>query len=78
MVELTAKWLGRGVVGFDVAGDEGMYSLSQCYLMRLGSFPLHVHRKEVERACKLVPTTCHAGEWPNSVENIRLAGGSIF
>jgi len=67
MAELAARFRGRGVVGFDVAGDEGNY-------------PLTLHKKGLQRAIELgVPTTCHAGEFiilegPNStIENIRLA-----
>lgn len=60
MIELTKRWLGRGVVGFDIAGDEG-------------SYPVQMHLESLHHAIALgIPVTCHAGEWPNSLENIRL------
>jgi len=60
-IDLTNKYLGKGVVGFDIAGDEG-------------SFPLNIHRKYLEIAVKSgIPVTCHAGEWPNSAENVKIA-----
>ncbi len=62
MAELAAAWLGSGVVGFDIAGDEG-------------AFPLHIHSDSVKEAVRRhVPTTLHAGEWPvDTVKNIELA-----
>ncbi len=62
MAELAAAWLGNGVVGFDIAGDEG-------------AFPLHIHSDSVKEAVRRhVPTTLHAGEWPvDTVKNIELA-----
>ena len=62
MAELAAAWLGNGVVGFDIAGDEG-------------AFPLHIHSDSVKEAVgRHVPTTLHAGEWPvDTVKNIELA-----
>eukprot|EP01127_Copromyxa_protea_P005195 TRINITY_DN1508_c0_g1_i2.p1 TRINITY_DN1508_c0_g1~~TRINITY_DN1508_c0_g1_i2.p1 ORF type:complete len:203 (+),score=24.76 TRINITY_DN1508_c0_g1_i2:550-1158(+) len=61
MIQLTKKFLGKGVVGFDVAGDEGNY-------------PLSLYKDALEEACLAgIPSTCHAGEWPNSTENIRIA-----
>eukprot|EP00656_Telonema_subtile_P040416 TRINITY_DN45488_c0_g1_i2.p1 TRINITY_DN45488_c0_g1~~TRINITY_DN45488_c0_g1_i2.p1 ORF type:complete len:311 (+),score=65.08 TRINITY_DN45488_c0_g1_i2:368-1300(+) len=60
MAELAKKWLGQGVIGWDIAGDEGL-------------FPLALHRAGIERAIELgVPTTVHAGEWgsgPKSTAN---------
>lgn len=61
MVGLAAKFLGQGVVGFDVAGDEGAY-------------PLHLFSDAIELAATFqVPVTVHAGEWPNTLDNLRLA-----
>jgi hypothetical protein len=56
-----------GVVGFDVAGDEGSYPLQSSEdSMTAGTM----------RAVELgVPVTVHAGEWPEkhrTVENIRF------
>ena len=49
------------VCGFDIAGDEG-------------SFPLSLHQEAI-KLCKAnnVPVTVHAGEWPGTIDNIRLA-----
>jgi len=52
----------KGVVcGFDIAGDEG-------------SYPLSLHQDSI-RLCREnhVPVTVHAGEWPDTIENVRLA-----
>ena len=78
MADLAGKYLQRyksdpiGVVGFDVAGDEGNYPLnSQECPMFLAT----------EKAKKLgVPITLHAGEWPekfNSISNIKFAINEI-
>lgn len=51
MAELASKWLGCGVVGWDLAADEGAH-------------PLQKHLLGLQRALELgVPTTVHAGEW---------------
>ena len=62
MAELAAAWLGKGVVGFDIAGDEG-------------AFALDIHESGIKEALRRnVPMTLHAGEWPeNTVKNINLA-----
>lgn len=62
MAELAAAWLGRGVVGFDIAGDEG-------------AFPLEIHSLGIMEAVRRgVPTSVHAGEWPvDTLNNIELA-----
>jgi len=67
MVDLAKKYLGKGVVGFDICGDEGNY-------------PLHLYLQVLQRAISLnIPTTCHAGEWiitegpNNTINNIQLA-----
>ena len=70
MAELAKEFIGEtpGVVGFDIAGDEGNYPL----LGMMGG---------VKRAKELgVPVTVHAGEWPvnekfgtASVDNLRCA-----
>lgn len=62
MAELAAAWLGKGVVGFDIAGDEG-------------AFPLEIHKAGImEAVIRGVPITVHAGEWPvDTVKNIDLA-----
>ena len=52
-----------GVLGFDIAGDEG-------------AFPLELFADVLKYAIqKVVPVTVHAGEWINSkaIENVRLA-----
>jgi len=54
MAELAAAWLDRGVIGWDLAADEGAH-------------PLHKHLTGFQRAIELgVPTTVHAGEWGSS------------
>ncbi|HRY30339.1 MAG TPA: adenosine deaminase [Elusimicrobiota bacterium] len=58
-VELAEKYLGRGVVGIDLAGDESRYPVSlyaACF------------KRAVERH---IPITCHAGEadGPKSIDN---------
>eukprot|EP00656_Telonema_subtile_P006767 TRINITY_DN13150_c0_g2_i1.p1 TRINITY_DN13150_c0_g2~~TRINITY_DN13150_c0_g2_i1.p1 ORF type:complete len:276 (-),score=54.65 TRINITY_DN13150_c0_g2_i1:65-892(-) len=51
MAELAHRWLGRGVIGWDLAADEGAH-------------PLQGHQKGVQTALQLgVPCTVHAGEW---------------
>ena len=68
LVELGSRYLDRGVVGFDVAGDEG-------------SYPLEKVEASLVRAKELgVPVTVHAGEWPvndkfgdSSLANLKLA-----
>jgi adenosine deaminase len=65
MLALARRYLGRGVVGFDVAGDEGTY-------------PLALLRETLRDAGAppAVPVTVHAGEWPaerGTVANLRLA-----
>ena len=62
MAELAAAWLGKGVVGFDIAGDEG-------------AFALDIHESGIKEALhRNVPMTLHAGEWPeDTVKNIKLA-----
>ncbi|HAJ05900.1 MAG TPA: adenosine deaminase [Chloroflexi bacterium] len=62
MVELAASWIGKGVIGFDIAGDEG-------------AFPLNIHEDGIKKAVDVdLPFTLHAGEWPeNTVRNIELA-----
>jgi len=63
MADLAARWMGRGVIAWDLAADEGAH-------------PLHKHLAGLRRAIKLgVPTTVHAGEWgsgPRSAENPKL------
>ena len=65
-VELAHACAERGVVGIDIAGDEG-------------SWPLRRHRPMLERAQELgVPMTLHAGEWPHPrfdsiLENLEIA-----
>jgi adenosine deaminase len=65
-VELAHACADRGVVGVDVAGDEG-------------SWPLRRHLPMLVRAEELgVPMTLHAGEWPHPrftsiLENLELA-----
>lgn len=69
MVEL-AKSLGRnGVVGIDVAGDEGSYPLAS---------ETDTMFKSVMRAKEYgIPITVHAGEWPdikfNTIRNVEFA-----
>ena len=69
MAKLASEFLNctPGVVGFDVAGDEG-------------SFPLALMMDGVEEAKRLnVPVTVHAGEWPidekfkSSIDNLDIA-----
>ena len=74
MAELAGKYLqihkndSIGVVGFDVAGDEGSFPLK--------SVPDRM-TKGVQRAQELnVPVTLHAGEWPEkfgSLDNVKFA-----
>ena len=74
MAELAGKYLQKtendpiGVVGFDVAGDEGSYPL--------GSYESSMV-PGIQRAQNLgVPITIHAGEWPekfNSLSNVKFA-----
>lgn len=52
---------GGVVCGFDIAGDEG-------------SFPLSIHEDAIRLVKENnVPVTVHAGEWPGTSENLRLA-----
>ncbi len=62
MVELASAWLGQGVIGFDIAGDEG-------------AFALDIHESGIKEALRRnVPMTLHAGEWPeDTIKNIKLA-----
>ena len=68
LAELCAGYLELGVVGFDVAGDEG-------------SYPLIKLEAALSRAKELgVPVTVHAGEWPvndkfgdSSLTNLKFA-----
>ena len=74
MAQLSGKYLQLeknkpiGVVGFDIAGDEGSYPINSydCPLVQ-----------GIQKAQNLgVPVTIHAGEWPekfNSLENIKFA-----
>ena len=72
MAQLASEFLDRtpGVVGYDIAGDEGSYPLS---LMMDGI-------KEAKRLN--VPVTVHAGEWPieerfkSSIDNLDIAVNS--
>lgn len=59
---LARRWLGRGVIGADVAGDEG-------------SYPLSLLKDEIQACVQSgVPMTVHAGEWVDGgVENVCLA-----
>jgi adenosine deaminase len=62
MVGLSKQFAGHGIVGFDLAGDEGNY-------------PLALHIDALREAKKLgVKTTVHAGEWlVNTLPNLELA-----
>ena len=74
MAELAGKYLQTrkndpfGVIGFDVAGDEGSFPINT----RLNDMT-----KGIEKAQELkVPVTVHAGEWPEkfgSLENVKFA-----
>ena len=74
MAELAGKYLQKtkndpiGVIGFDVAGDEGTYPLSSYESSMVPG---------IQRAQNLgVPITIHAGEWPekfNSLSNVKFA-----
>jgi adenosine deaminase len=51
MAELAAQHVGKGVVGFDIAGEEGPH-------------PLFKHQTGIQHAVSRgVPLTIHAGEW---------------
>lgn len=40
-----------------------------------GNYPLALFQEELKEASEAgIPITCHAGEWPNSIQNIRIAG----
>jgi adenosine deaminase len=75
MAELAGKYLQTsgsgsefGVVGFDVAGDEGTYPLKS---ENDKMFPGVIRAQELR-----VPVTIHAGEWPEkqgTLENIKFA-----
>jgi adenosine deaminase len=57
MAELAHRWLGRGVIGWDLAADEGAH-------------PLEKHLQGLRRAIELgVPTTVHAGEWGSGLQS---------
>ena len=62
MARLATQCHGAGgVVGFDLAGDEGTY-------------PLELHRRSVEHCVAAgLPVTVHAGEWPGTAANVALA-----
>ncbi|GMH95813.1 hypothetical protein TrVE_jg66 [Triparma verrucosa] len=69
LADLCQPYLGKGVVGYDVAGDEGSFPL------------LPKMRRGIVRAKELhIPVTLHAGEWPvndkfgtQSIENLEQA-----
>jgi len=78
MAELAAKYLQKsksdpiGVVGYDVAGDEGNYPLNS-----LGCPMLRGIKKAQELG---VPITVHAGEWPekfDTINNLKFAINEI-
>ena len=49
------------VIGFDIAGDEKAY-------------PLNIFKEILEECCiRNIKTTVHAGEWPECMNNIRVA-----
>merc|ERR1712166_837495 len=53
----ASEWLGRGVIGWDLAADEGAH-------------PLQKHLKGMNRAVQLgVPVTVHAGEWGSGAQS---------
>jgi len=62
MARLAKQFLWKGVVGFDIAGDEG-------------SFPLALHEDAIRYAKQAgVPVTVHAGEWTEgTLANVELA-----
>jgi adenosine deaminase len=65
ILELTRKFLGKGVVGIDLAGDEA-------------TFPPHMHKSVFEKAHELgIPITLHAGEGAGA-ESIREAVSGLF
>eukprot|EP00808_Paulinella_micropora_P030129 g59991.t1 len=53
MLELASRWRGKGVLGLDVAGDEGRFPLARFV-------PLLTAARQ-----RGVSVTCHAGEWGN-------------
>ena len=74
MARLAGKYLQKtkndpiGVVGFDVAGDEGSYPLNSFESSMVPG---------IQKAQNMgVPVTIHAGEWPekfNSLSNVKFA-----
>ena len=78
MANLAAKYLQKsksdpiGVVGFDVAGDEGNYPLNSPECAMMNGI---VRAKESG-----VPITVHAGEWPEkfkTINNLKFAVNEI-
>ncbi|HOW27978.1 MAG TPA: adenosine deaminase [Elusimicrobiota bacterium] len=65
-VRLAEKYLGKGVVGIDLAGDESRYPVT----MYAAFFKKAVQKK--------IPITCHAGEaaGPESIKNALALGAS--
>ena len=69
--QLAAQYLDQGVLGMDVAGDEGNYPLSS------DNAPMVAGVREAARLG--VPLTVHAGEWPEqwgSLANLEWAVAS--
>lgn len=62
MAGLARRWRGRGVIGLDLAGDEGTY-------------PLSLHKPALQKAVSDgIPLTVHAGEWgEHGLENVSVA-----
>jgi adenosine deaminase len=57
MAELAGSYLGKGIIGWDLAADEGAHPLSK-------------HLPGLRRAIELgVPTTVHAGEWGSGAKS---------
>eukprot|EP00510_Aplanochytrium_minuta_P004249 CAMPEP_0184012612 /NCGR_PEP_ID=MMETSP0954-20121128/4522_1 /TAXON_ID=627963 /ORGANISM="Aplanochytrium sp, Strain PBS07" /LENGTH=371 /DNA_ID=CAMNT_0026292645 /DNA_START=129 /DNA_END=1244 /DNA_ORIENTATION=- len=62
MANLASKYMSKGVVGFDIAGDEGNY-------------PLENFTEALDVCLNAnIPVTVHAGEWLS--ENCSYTGGS--
>lgn len=58
---LAERWMGRGVVGLDLAGDEASYLLA-------------IHERPLREVAVAVPLTLHAGEWgAHGRGNLKLA-----
>ena len=53
----------EGVVGFDIAGDEGSYPLNNTSTTSQGMMEALALAKKLG-----VPTTVHAGEWPEKTD----------